>query len=64
MNWHWGYVANYIEDSYGEEYLNWDEHYFICPNCGTRIYQSDWQNHNDWEVCSNCNFDIVGEVDE
>lgn len=52
MNWTWEYCANYCEKTYGV-YVDWDEEFFHCPECGEPLYFIDWENHN-WECCPVC----------
>lgn len=41
------------EELYGVE-VNMKEGYFICPDCSEPIYECDWREHDDWEVCPVC----------
>ena len=60
MNFSWNYVANFVENTY-ETQVDWEERFFVCPECGEPIYECDWANHNDWEICPVCGFDICEE---
>ncbi len=60
MNWSWRYAARYVEEELGG-YVDWDEEFFNCPECGEPIYQSDWADHGQWEVCPVCGFTIGEE---
>lgn len=53
MNWTWSYCASYCEKTYGT-YVDWDEEFFICPECGEPIYKCDWDDHESWTVCPIC----------
>ena len=33
MVWSWQYVATFVERDYGA-YVDWDEEFFECPECG------------------------------
>lgn len=55
MNFSWSYVANFVENTY-ETQVDWEERFFICPECGEPIYECDWASHNDWEICPVCGF--------
>ncbi len=37
----WEYVARKVEKEYGA-YVDWDERFYICPECGEPIYEADW----------------------
>lgn len=34
----WEYAAYEVAKRYSE-LVNWEEHYFVCPGCGQRIYE-------------------------
>lgn len=53
----WENAAYVVENVYGG-FVNWDEKYFICPDCGEPIYYEDWE---DWfeghtYFCPVCNY--------
>ena len=48
----WEYAAKMCEDVYGI-YVNWEERFFICPECGEVLLEEDWDEHN-WEFCPIC----------
>ena len=62
MNWTWDYAANYVEVVYGG-YVNWDEEFFNCPECGEPIYKSDWDEHEPWQLCPVCEFSFDAELE-
>ena len=37
----WRDIAQYLQDEYGV-FVDWDEEFFICPECGEPIYKCDW----------------------
>jgi predicted RNA-binding Zn-ribbon protein involved in translation (DUF1610 family) len=54
----WDYIANLVEVNYGVQ-VDWEERFFICPNCGEPIYECDWAdtdliNGNDDYICPIC----------
>lgn len=54
----WNWAAKVVEKEFGG-YVNWDEKYFICPECGEPVYADDW---HDVEfalatICPICQFD-------
>ena len=57
MNWTWRFAAEYCEREYGV-YVNWDEVFFICPECGEPLFKEDYGDHC-WVVCPVCNFDFA-----
>lgn len=54
----WESAAHLCEAIYGS-YVNWDEEYFLCPECGEIIYSDDF---DDFTVCPVCEFEW-GEKD-
>lgn len=49
----WEYVAKMCEDVYGI-YVDWEEKFFICPECDEPIYECDF---DDFSVCPVCEFE-------
>ena len=54
----WDYIANLVEVNYGSQ-VDWEERFFVCPNCGEPIYECDWAdidliNGNDDYICPVC----------
>ena len=41
---YWRENAKVVEDVYGS-YVNWDERFYICPECGEAVYEVDWENN-------------------
>lgn len=58
MNWSWSYCAEYCEKTYGA-YVDWEEEFFNCPECGEPIYKCDWEDNDTWTICPVCEFDFV-----
>ena len=51
----WKRTARKLEDLYGV-LVDYDEEFFICPECGEPIYREDWCAEDfKWE-CPICNF--------
>lgn len=52
----WEYNAKTIEKEYGN-YVNWEERFYICPECGEPVYKSDWDDETlDEFICPICEF--------
>ena len=53
----WKENAKIVEQVYGG-FVNWEERFYICPNCDEPIYECDWES---WElrefVCPICEWD-------
>ena len=39
----WEENAKCVEDVYGG-YVNWDDRFYICPECDEAVYEVDWDN--------------------
>ena len=52
----WEKMAHLIEVNYGTQ-VDWEERFFICPECGEPVYEEDW-NDMDFEdcICPVCGF--------
>lgn len=38
-------------------YVDWDEEFYICPDCGEPVYKCDWnENELQNEICPICGF--------
>lgn len=48
----WEKAAKYCEETFGT-YVDWDERFFICPNCDEPIYECDFTDHG-WYTCPVC----------
>ena len=52
----WEANAKMIEEVYGG-YVDWDERFYNCPECGEPIYESDWSvNELIKAICPVCGF--------
>jgi hypothetical protein len=69
----WDYLANEVEDTYGG-FVDRDEGFFNCPECGEPIYDCDW-NDSDFALgrsyrgrlrlyCPVCEEKLVDEGEE
>jgi hypothetical protein len=60
----WDELAEYVEETYGAE-VNWDEEFFICPECGEPIYKEDYDLDSDeiaLGMCPVCGMYLNEEV--
>lgn len=52
----WEYNARYVENVFGG-YVNWEERFYICPECGEVISEEDWTHVELMTVlCPICEF--------
>ena len=56
MAWSWYYVAKYVVELVYGGYVNWEEEFFICPECGEPIYKCDYPHFVLGMVCPVCEF--------
>lgn len=49
----WEKVAKMCEEIFGS-YVDWEERFFICPECDEPIYECDWE---DFTICPICEFE-------
>lgn len=56
----WEQAAKFCEDTFGI-YVNWEERFFICPECDEPILEEDWEN-DDLSICPIC--EVMWEVIE
>ena len=54
MNMSWKEAACLCETVYGT-YVDWEERFFICPECDEPIYEDDWEDM-DLSFCPVCEF--------
>lgn len=54
MSWSWYYVAQYIIEPVYGGYVDWEEEYYICPECGEPIYRSDYPTFDIHMICPVC----------
>jgi len=52
----WADAAKFCEKTFGS-YIDWDEGFFICPECCEPIYESDWDDHDNWSRCPICDIE-------
>ena len=52
----WKETAKYCEKTFGV-YVNWEERFFICPECDEPLLEEDWEEHNFCE-CPICEFNF------
>lgn len=46
MSWEtWEEAALYCKKTFGV-YINWEERFFICPECEEPILEEDWKEEN------------------
>ena len=48
----WEDAARYCEDTFGV-YVDWEERFFDCPECGEPLYYDSWGNYP-WGTCPVC----------
>lgn len=53
----WLTAAVYCEETFGVQ-VDMADGFFVCPECGELIYESDWDEHPDWSVCPICEFNF------
>ena len=53
----WLTAAVYCEETFGVQ-VDMAEGFFVCPDCSELIYESDWAEHDDWDVCPICGFNF------
>ena len=51
---YWECIARYCQDEYGI-FVDWEERFFICPECGEPIYECDWEDE-ELRACPVCEF--------
>ena len=53
----WEDNARHAENIYGA-FVDWEERYYLCPECGEPIYEVDWsEDELAFELCPICGFD-------
>ena len=48
----WSECAKMCRKVFGS-YIDWEERFFECPECGEPLLEIDWEEHN-WETCPIC----------
>lgn len=52
----WEEKAKIAEEVYGS-FVDWDERFYICPECWEPVYESDWTGAEFADIlCPICNF--------
>lgn len=50
----WEKNAKVIESVYGTQ-VDWEERFYVCPECGEPVYDDDWDDDNlREELCPIC----------
>lgn len=53
----WELNAKTVENVYGG-FVDWDERFYNCPECGEPIYECDWEEGDLGEfICPVCEFE-------
>ena len=55
----WSEVAKVVENDFGMQ-VDWEERFFVCPECGEPLYAEDWPECN-WDTCPICEFEFFSE---
>ena len=59
----WEKIARYVENAYGA-YVDWEERFYVCPECGEPIYECDWEDEEFcYYLCPVCGFTEEEEED-
>lgn len=60
----WEKNAYEVINIYGG-YVDWEERFYLCPECGEPIYECDWtRDELEHYLCPVCEFDGEDEDDE
>ncbi len=51
----WETKANKVEDIY-DGFVDWEERFYLCPECGEPVYESDWDEEDFEQLCPICLF--------
>lgn len=62
MKWSWSYIASTVETVFGS-YVDWDEEFFECSECGEPIYKCDYPYIDLGMICPVCEFTYDEEED-
>lgn len=53
----WEKNAIYVENTFGC-FVDWEERFYDCPECGEPIYECDWDNEKLQKyICPVCEFE-------
>ena len=55
----WYDMARKCEEDYGSQ-VDYEEGFFVCPECGESLLVEDWPKHN-WDICPICGFEFFSE---
>ena len=56
----WEQAAIFCYNTFGS-YVDWEERFFICPECQEQILEEDWDEH-DFDICPVCEI-VFKEID-
>lgn len=59
----WEVNAKIVESTYGG-FVDWDERFYNCPECGEPIYECDWSSSELLDLCPICGFTDEEEEEE
>lgn len=59
----WEVNAHVVESTY-DGFVDWDERFYNCPECGEPVYECDWSNEELLELCPICGFTDKDEEEE
>lgn len=48
----WEKAAKFCEETFGT-FVDWEERFFICPECQEPLLEEDWDEH-DFTTCPVC----------
>ena len=52
----WEKNAKKVAEEYGA-FVDWEERFYTCPECGEPVYECDWFEHELWLIlCPICGF--------
>lgn len=64
----WEQVARFCQDVYGI-YVDWEERFYECPECGEPIYECDYNKHSDYYTedndgpnCPVCGYEYGSDI--
>lgn len=58
----WERMAFLIKANYGNEWVNWEEEYAVCPYCGEKIYLKNWASSDLIDGLGNFMCPICGDM--
>lgn len=52
----WEVNAKYVQETFGA-YVDWEERFYVCPECGEVVYEYDWSAYDLLSyICPICGF--------